>query len=173
MGILVTSDYLLNYYPPNTSASVYIKNNINFFKNKFFGISGSLQYVSGSDSSAYFDKNIVYSFTGSTRNEIRLLNWAYQHIGTNENIHLTMSIYNTNTGRSKLHKYDPPKFSKEPWTSRLEKKKLVKLILKVYGDTITETKQKEIKQYKIKASDIKITVKKVLGVEVMTENIKF
>lgn len=54
-----------------------------------------------------------------------------------------------------------------------EKKKLVKLILKVYGDTITETKQKEIKQYKIKASDIKITVEKVLGVEVMTENVKF
>ena len=53
-----------------------------------------------------------------------------------------------------------------------EKKKLVKLILKVYGNTITESKQKEIKQYKIKASDIKITVKKVLGVEIMTENIK-
>ena len=54
-----------------------------------------------------------------------------------------------------------------------DKKKLVKLILKVYGDTITESKQKEIKQYKIKASDIRITVKKILGVEVMTENIKF
>tara|TARA_B100000214_G_C23651432_1_gene483113 strand:+ start:186 stop:479 length:294 start_codon:yes stop_codon:yes gene_type:complete len=54
-----------------------------------------------------------------------------------------------------------------------EKKKLVKLILKVYGDTITETKQKEIKQYKIKASDIKITAEKVLGIELVTENIKF
>ena len=53
------------------------------------------------------------------------------------------------------------------------KKKLIKLILKVHGSTITETKQKEIKQYKIKASDIKLTVEKVLGVELVTENIKF
>ena len=51
--------------------------------------------------------------------------------------------------------------------------KLVKLILKVHGNTITESKRKKIKQYKIKASDIKITVEKVLGIEVMTENIKF
>ena len=57
--------------------------------------------------------------------------------------------------------------------SDFEKKKLVKLILKVHGNTITESKRKEIKQYKIKASDIKITVEKVLGVELMTENIKF
>ena len=54
-----------------------------------------------------------------------------------------------------------------------KKKKLVKLILKVHGNTITESKRKEIKQYKIKVSDIKLTVEKVLGVEVMTENIKF
>ena len=54
-----------------------------------------------------------------------------------------------------------------------DKKKLIKLILKVHGSTITETKQKEIKQYKIKASDIKLTVEKVLGVELVTENIKF
>ena len=54
-----------------------------------------------------------------------------------------------------------------------DKKKLVKLILKDHGDTITETKQTEIKQYKIRASDIKLTVEKVLGIEIMTENIKF
>ena len=54
-----------------------------------------------------------------------------------------------------------------------DKKKLVKLILKIHGNTITETKQKEIKEYKIKANDIKLTVKKVLGIEIMTENIKF
>ena len=54
-----------------------------------------------------------------------------------------------------------------------KKKKFIKLILKVHGDTITESKKKEIKQYKIKATDIKITVEKVLGVEVLTENIKF
>ena len=54
-----------------------------------------------------------------------------------------------------------------------DQKRLIKLILKVHGNTITESKKKEIKQYKIKASDIKITVEKVLGVEVLTENIKF
>tara|TARA_Y100001963_G_C6547974_1_gene338520 strand:- start:40 stop:378 length:339 start_codon:yes stop_codon:yes gene_type:complete len=54
-----------------------------------------------------------------------------------------------------------------------DKKKLVKLILKVHGNTITESKQKRIKQYKIKANDIKITAEKILGIEVMTENIKF
>ena len=61
-----------------------------------------------------------------------------------------------------------------PWTDFNEddKKKLVKIILKVYGDTITESKQKQIKQYKIKAEDIRITASKVLGIEVLTENIK-
>ena len=37
-----------------------------------------------------------------------------------------------------------------------KKKRLVKLILKVQGNTITESKKREIKQYKIKAKDIKI-----------------
>jgi hypothetical protein len=60
-----------------------------------------------------------------------------------------------------------------PQWNEEKKNKLIKLILKVHGDTITESKKKEIKQYKIKASDIKITVEKVLGVEVLTENIKF
>ena len=61
----------------------------------------------------------------------------------------------------------------EDWNTweQKEKKKLVKLILKVYGDTITESKQKEIKQYKIKAKDIKIAVKEVLGVQMIAENI--
>ena len=53
-----------------------------------------------------------------------------------------------------------------------KKNKLVKLILKVQGNTITESKRKEIKQYKIKASDIKLTLEKILDVEVITENIK-
>ena len=63
----------------------------------------------------------------------------------------------------------------EDWNvwEQKDKDKLVKLILKVHGNTITESKRKEIKQYKIKVSDIKLTVEKVLGVEVMTENIKF
>ena len=53
------------------------------------------------------------------------------------------------------------------------KKRVIELIIKVHGKTITESKRKEIKQYKIKASDIKLTVEKVLGVEILTENIKF
>ena len=63
----------------------------------------------------------------------------------------------------------------EDWNlwKQKDKDKLVKLILKVHGNTITESKRKKIKQYKIKASDIKITVEKVLGIEIMTENIKF
>tara|TARA_A100001201_G_scaffold67994_1_gene63043 strand:+ start:214 stop:519 length:306 start_codon:yes stop_codon:yes gene_type:complete len=61
-----------------------------------------------------------------------------------------------------IYKYDAEK-----------KRKLVKLILKVYGDTITEQKQKEIKQYKIKAKDIKLVVKEVLGTKMIAENISF
>jgi hypothetical protein len=52
-----------------------------------------------------------------------------------------------------------------------KKDKLVKLILKVHGNTITESKKREIKQYKIKAKDIKIAVKEILGVEIIAENI--
>tara|TARA_R110002051_G_scaffold175845_1_gene245990 strand:- start:154 stop:453 length:300 start_codon:yes stop_codon:yes gene_type:complete len=61
----------------------------------------------------------------------------------------------------------------EDWNTweKDEKKKLVKLILKVHGKTITESKQKEIKQYKITAKDIKIAVKEVLGAEMIAENV--
>ena len=52
-----------------------------------------------------------------------------------------------------------------------DKKKLVKLILKVHGKTITLSKQKEIKQYKITVKDIKIAVKEVLGAEMIAENV--
>ena len=59
-----------------------------------------------------------------------------------------------------------------PWTQDEEKKKrLVKLICKVQGKTIKE--EKEIQDYKIKVSDIKLLAKEVLGIEIMTENIKF
>ena len=54
-----------------------------------------------------------------------------------------------------------------------KKDKLVKLILKVHGNTITESKKKEIKQYKIKKKDIKLVVKEVLGVEMIAEGISF
>ena len=59
-----------------------------------------------------------------------------------------------------------------PWMKNQDKKKrLVKLICKVQGKTIT--KEKEIQDYKIKVSDIKLLAEKVLGIEVITENIKF
>ena len=61
----------------------------------------------------------------------------------------------------------------EDWSQwdEKKKKKLVKLILKVHGNTITESKQKEIKQYKIKATDIRLAVKEVLGVKMIAEGI--
>ena len=52
-----------------------------------------------------------------------------------------------------------------------KKKRFIKLICKVKGKTIKQTK--EIKNYKIKATDIKLLAEKVLGIEVITENIKF
>ena len=54
-----------------------------------------------------------------------------------------------------------------------EKKKLIKLILKLNGKTITESKRKESKEYKIKVSDIKLAIKNISNIEIMTENIKF
>ena len=58
------------------------------------------------------------------------------------------------------------------WTSEDDKKKrLIKLICKIKGETITEEKQ--IQNYKIKISDIKLLAEEVLGIEVLTENIKF
>ena len=59
-----------------------------------------------------------------------------------------------------------------PWIQDEEKKKrLIKLICKVQGKTIKE--EKEIQDYKIKVSDIKLLAEKVLGIEVLTENVKF
>jgi len=60
-----------------------------------------------------------------------------------------------------------------PWTQFKDekKKRLIKLICKVQGKTIRE--EKEIQDYKIKISDIKLLAEKVLGIEVLTENIKF
>ena len=57
------------------------------------------------------------------------------------------------------------------WTD-YDKKKLVKLVLKVHGSTITESKRKEIKEYKIKATDIKLAIKKITNIRIVTENIK-
>ena len=60
-----------------------------------------------------------------------------------------------------------------PWMKPEKKKQLIKLILKVKGKTLTESKQKQIKQYKIKAKDVRLVVKEVSGIELTTENISF
>ena len=60
-----------------------------------------------------------------------------------------------------------------PWMKPKKKEQLIRLILKVRGETLTESKQKQIKQYKIKAKDIRLVVKEVSGVELTTENISF
>jgi len=60
-----------------------------------------------------------------------------------------------------------------PWTKWEDdkKKRLIKLICKVKGTTYK--KSKYINDYKIKVSDVKLIAEKVLGIEVITENIKF
>ena len=60
-----------------------------------------------------------------------------------------------------------------PWMKPKKKEQLIKLILKIKGETLTESKQKQIKQYKIKAKDVKLVVKEVSGIELTTENISF
>ena len=59
-----------------------------------------------------------------------------------------------------------------PWVKDQDKKKrLIKLILKCQGKTYRETK--EVQDIKITAKDIKLLAEKVLGIEVLTENVKF
>ena len=60
-----------------------------------------------------------------------------------------------------------------PWTQfdDEKKKRLIKLICKVKGKTYKETK--ETQDIKVTAEDIKLLAEKVLGIEVITENIKF
>ena len=60
-----------------------------------------------------------------------------------------------------------------PWTQWEDdkKKRLIKLICKVQGKTYKETK--EVQDIEITAKDIKLLAEKVLGIEVITENIKF
>lgn len=60
-----------------------------------------------------------------------------------------------------------------PWMKPEKKNQLIKLILKIKGETLTESKQKQIKQYKIKAKDVRLVVKEVSGIELTTENISF
>lgn len=59
------------------------------------------------------------------------------------------------------------------WMKPKKKKQLIKLILKVKGETLTESKTKPIKQYKIKAEDVRLVIKEVNGIELTTENVSF
>ena len=61
----------------------------------------------------------------------------------------------------------------EPWQKwgDEKKKKLIKLICKVKGKTYK--KSKYVNDYKIKVSDVKLVADNILGIEVLTENIKF
>ena len=60
-----------------------------------------------------------------------------------------------------------------PWMKPEKKEQLIKLILKIKGETLTESKQKSIKQYKIKDKDVRLVVKEVSGVQLITENVSF
>ena len=60
-----------------------------------------------------------------------------------------------------------------PWMKSRKKEQLIKLILKIKGKTLTESKTKQIKQYKIKAKDVRLVVKEVSGIELTTENVSF
>ena len=52
-----------------------------------------------------------------------------------------------------------------------KKKRLIKLICKVKGKTYKESKY--VNDYKIKVNDVRLVAKEILGIEIMTENIKF
>ena len=60
-----------------------------------------------------------------------------------------------------------------PWTKWEDdkKEKLIKLICKVQGRTYKQTKP--VKDINITAKDIRLLAEKVLGIEVITENVKF
>ena len=61
----------------------------------------------------------------------------------------------------------------ESWLQwdREKQQQLVKLICKVQGKTYKQTK--EVQDIQITAKDIRLLAEKVLGIEVLTENIKF
>ena len=95
------------------------------------------------------DNNIVWSSNSFTWDEVQLVQEILQK-GGGGNIEDDM-----------------------PWMKPEKKKQLIKLILKIKGETLTESKQKQIKQYKIKAKDVRLVVKEVSGIELTTENISF
>ena len=100
--------------------------------------------------------------------DITPIKWENADFKWNDNkftwdeVQLVKEIFGGGDFDEEIYKYDVEK-----------KKRLISLTLKVYGNTITEKKQKEIKQYKIKAKDIRLVVKEVLGVEMVAEGVSF
>tara|TARA_R110001583_G_scaffold98876_3_gene243982 strand:- start:234 stop:542 length:309 start_codon:yes stop_codon:yes gene_type:complete len=100
--------------------------------------------------------------------DITPIKWENADFKWNDNkftwdeVQLVKEIFGGGDFDEEIYKYDAEK-----------KKRLISLTLKVYGNTITEKKQKEIKQYKIKAKDIRLVVKEVLGVEMVAEGVSF
>ena len=95
------------------------------------------------------DNNIVWSSNSFTWDEVQLVQEILQK-GGGGNIEDDM-----------------------PWMKPKKREQLIKLILKVKGETLTESKNKQIKQYKIKAKDVRLVVKEVSGIELTTENVSF
>ena len=95
------------------------------------------------------DNNIVWSSNSFTWDEVQLVQEILQK-GGGGNIEDDM-----------------------PWMKPQKKEQLIKLILKVKGETLTESKQKQIKQYKIKAKDVRLVVKEVSDMQLTTENVSF
>ena len=92
MGTLVTLEKLSNLNACTSSLA--------FVTGSVFGVSGSLQYATGSQSgsSAFFQEGLVYHFTCSNKTEVSYLMWAANQFK------LTGSIYNKETDTSILYK---------------------------------------------------------------------
>ena len=96
-SILLTTESL-NTIKACTGSYSYITGSV-------FGVSGSLQYVTGSqsESSAFFQKYLIYPFTCSNSTEVRWLMWGAEQIG------MTGSIYNQEHDLSiTYHRIIPP-----------------------------------------------------------------
>ena len=92
MGTLVTLEKLNNLNACTSSLA--------FVTGSVFGVSGSLQNVTGSQSgsSAFFQEGLIYPFSCSNSTEIRYLMWAA------DQFNLTGSLYNKETKTSIYYK---------------------------------------------------------------------
>lgn len=91
MGTLVTLEKLETLKACSSSLA--------FVTSSVFGVSGSLQYVTGSQSgsSAFFQEGLIYPFTCSNNTELSYLIWAA------DKFKLTGSLHNKETGYSLLY----------------------------------------------------------------------